>query len=136
MIETSSDADLSFFEAFAQVVENLGLKPPEIARRANRRIKEIIDAIPDPVDRMLVDIATPRLSRQTVARAIVGDTSVSKETFSRIVLGLNLDPKTYEWLEKLREAEPHVHHSTQQRALIRGGKKNPFPSWFDDEQPV
>src|SRR5690348_5573358 len=132
MIETtpSDIEDISFFEAFAQVVRKSGLRPPEIARRANNRIAERIAAITDPVDRMLEDIATPRLYRQTVARAIIGETSVSKEVLARIALGLELDAETYIRLEKLREAEPHVHHSTKGRAVVNAQGKTDSPSWF------
>jgi hypothetical protein len=112
------DTDVSFFEALACIVRASGLTPAEIARRANKQINEMIAAIPDTAERLLTEAATSKLYRQTVSRAVRGDTSVSKQTFSRIALGLNLDPETYYWLEGLREAEPHVHHSTQQRAIV------------------
>lgn len=137
MIEILSDTEISFFEALAQVVRESGLRPAEIARRANIQIKAMIAVIPDPAERLLTEAATPLLHRQTVSRAIKGETSVSKKTFSRIALGLSLDQETYQWLEKLREAEPYVHHSTQHRAVVaKDGQHPPLPSWLNEESPI
>ena len=138
MIETPSDTDVSFFEAFARIVRESGLSHAEIARRANADLKKIIDAIPDTAERILAEMALQKLRvhRATVGRAVKGETSISEKMLARIAVGLDLDEETTRWLEELRKAEPYVHHSTQQRAVIKGGKKNPFPSWFDDEQPI
>ena len=133
MIETSPDTDISFFEALAQVVRKSGLKPAQIARRANDQVKEMIDAIPDPAERLLADMATVRLHRATVGRAIKGESSISEKTLSLIAVGLGLDEETRRWLEELRKAEPYVHHSTQTQAIVRGDEQaSQLPGWLFD----
>lgn len=137
MIETSLDTDISFFEAFACIVRESKLSHAEIARRANAHLKTIIDAIPDPAERIFADIALQKLRvhRATIGRAVKGETSISEKMLSRIVIGLGLDEETGRWLEELRKAEPYVHHSTQHRAIVTSNK-NPLPRWFDEEQPI
>lgn len=143
MIEISPDTNVTFFEAFARIVQASGLSQSEIARRANKRLKEahqrMLAQIQDPAERILVDIARSKnlyIHRATINRAVRAIDSITPETLDRIALGLDLDEETLRWLKGLLEVEERVHHSTQSRVIMENGKSNQWPSWFDDEQPV
>lgn len=131
------DTDVSFFEALAQVVEASGLSHLEISRNANKRLREIIAKIPDTSERILLEVATQWLNRSTIYRAVTGKSSVSEDTLSLIVSGLvDLDEETIQWLKALREEEDHVHHSTQQRAIVTKTNEDPqtdeLPRWITE----
>lgn len=140
MIGTPSEADISFFEAFAQVVQASGLSHAEIARRANKRLKEaherMLALIQDPAEKILTGIAESKglyVHRATINRAVRAIDIVTPETLERIALGLDLDDETFQWLKRLLKTQPYVHHSTQQRVVVNSGTTvDDLPSWFNN----
>lgn len=131
MIGVPPETDMSFFTALAQIVRQSGLRPAEIARRANAPIKEAVAKIVDPAERILTEMSVQYLHRGTISRAIKGESSISEKTLARIADGLDLDEETRLWLEELRKAEPYVHHSTQHRAIVQQGDAPVFPAWLE-----
>jgi transcriptional regulator with XRE-family HTH domain len=107
MIEISQEA--SFFEEFARIVRASGLSHAEIARRANKRLKQsleqMLEQIQDPAERILTNMAKQNLyiHRSTISRAVRAIDRIEPETLERIALGLDLDWNTVERLKKLLE---------------------------------
>jgi vacuolar-type H+-ATPase subunit E/Vma4 len=136
MIETPQE--VSFFEAFAQIVRASGLSHAEIARRANKRLKDafeqMLTQIQDPAERILTKMAKQDLyiHRSTISRAVRAIDRIEPETLERIGLGLNLDQDTVEWLKKLLEVEAPAHHSTQSRSVVQSSEVqvDQLPSWI------
>lgn len=142
--------DLSFFEGLALVVREAQEKDPqlkvqaEIIRRAHKHLREEIEQArreKDHFKEAVLELIRP-LGRDTLSRVLSGKDTISYWTLYQIKLGLNLDQKTFEWLDSLRRLEePRNHSTTQQRMIVIGGAKpsqgkdHELPPWINEYSP-
>ncbi len=122
-----------FCEVIASFVRQSGLSQSRVVERTNERSRE-----------SAIYMLAPKLQRSTLSRLVRGIDSVSNLTLYRIAhLGLDLPEETCTWLERLRQMEAPVNHTTQPRSVVVAPQKytsqkdgeleaNNLPTWIQE----
>ncbi len=114
-----------FCEVIASFVQQSGLSQSRIVERANERSRE-----------SAIYMLAPNLQRSTLSRLVRGIDSVSNLTLYRIArLGLGLPEETCTWLERLRQMEAPVNHTTQPRNVVVAPQKHTSHKDGESEPP-